>query len=80
MLTPYGKARIDDLMHRKAEAVSPPPGHGSPEAIARAFGVKLAREHPRDWPRLLGLAAQAAMEAEHQSGPAVSGMNQGDLT
>lgn len=41
-----------------------PQSHGSPAAIAHAFGAKLAREHPKDWPRLLGIAVQAAMEAE----------------
>lgn len=37
----------------------------SPEATAFAFGAMLQREHGNDWPRLIGIASQAAMNADH---------------
>lgn len=43
-------------------------GHGSPEAQAHAWGAMLQREHPRDWPRLIGIAAGAAIAADHGEG------------
>ena len=44
-------------------ALSPP--HASPEATAFAFGAMLQREYGNDWARLIGIASQAAMNADH---------------
>jgi hypothetical protein len=40
--------------------------HASPEATAFAFGAMLQREYGNDWPRLIGIATQAAMQADHE--------------
>jgi hypothetical protein len=37
----------------------------SPEATAFAFGAMLQREYGNSWPRLIGIASQAAMNADH---------------
>jgi hypothetical protein len=37
----------------------------SPEATAFAFGAMLQREYGNDWPRLIGIIGQAAMNADH---------------
>lgn len=37
----------------------------SPEATAFAFGAMLQREYGSDWARLIGIASQAAMNADH---------------
>ena len=46
--------------------IKPSPPHASPEATAFAFGVMLQREYGNDWPRLVGIATQAAMMADHE--------------
>jgi len=38
----------------------------SPEATAFAFGAMLQREYGNAWPRLIGIATQAAMRADHE--------------
>jgi hypothetical protein len=37
----------------------------SPDATAFAFGAMLQREYGSDWARLIGIASQAAMNADH---------------
>ena len=46
--------------------IKPSPPHASPEATAFAFGVMLQRDYGNDWPRLVGIATQAAMQADHE--------------
>jgi len=38
----------------------------SPEATAFAFGAMLQREYGNAWPRLIGIATQSAMQADHE--------------
>ena len=39
----------------------------SPDATAFAFGAMLQREYGKEWPRLLGIAISAAMQAERDA-------------
>ena len=39
----------------------------SPDATAFAFGAMLQREYGKEWPRLIGIAAGAAMRAERDA-------------
>ena len=39
----------------------------SPEATAFAFGAMMHREYGTEWPRLIGIAAGAAMRAERDA-------------
>ena len=53
------KPGIPDIVYTDAQ------GRTSPEATAFFFGAMLQREFGNNWPRLIGIASQAAMNADH---------------
>jgi hypothetical protein len=59
------EAAINALLGASHQIAASPP-HASPEATAFAFGAMLQRQYGNDWPRLIGIATQAAMMADHE--------------